>query len=93
MSLLSALNEPATLQSIEQEAAQPKPKEKKISIDSEAEDPVEEILALIDKKGIQTPMITPPSPFMRWVRSWGIALLYKYYAVKAWVVGERCEDV
>lgn len=59
----------------------------------EANEAVDEILALLDEKGIQTPVISPPSMFMRWIRSFGISVLYKYYAVKSWIVGEESEII
>ncbi len=49
---------------------------------------VDEILALIEQKGIQTPSVNPPSPFMKWIRSVGISLLYKYHAVKTWITSD-----
>lgn len=60
---------------------------------SENDEDLDGILALLDEKGIQTPDIASPSPIMRCVRSWGISLLYKYYAVKSWIVGEDTERV
>lgn len=49
---------------------------------------VDEILALIEHKNIQTPGITPPSPLMKWLRSIGISLMYKYHAVKTWIAAD-----
>ena len=44
------------------------------------------MLDLIKDKEPTTPEIKPPSKCMIWLRSFGISLLYKYHAVKAWIV-------
>jgi hypothetical protein len=54
----------------------------------ESDPVVDEILALIEHKAIQTPAVTPPSPFMKWLRSVGISLMYKYHAVKTWITAD-----
>lgn len=45
-----------------------------------------EVLEVVKDKDIQTPEIKPPSAFMVWVRSFGIALAYKFYAVREWLI-------
>lgn len=46
---------------------------------------VDAVLDLVKDKEIPMPIIEPPSAFMVWLRSFGIAVLYKYHAIKDWV--------
>lgn len=56
---------------------------------------LEEVFAIVKDTEIQTPEITPPSAVMVWVRSFGIAVAYKFYAVRDWVrkkFSKSCEE-
>ncbi len=46
----------------------------------------EEILHLIEDEEIPVPEVKPPSKLMEFLRTFGIAVLTRYYALKGWVL-------
>jgi len=54
-------------------------------------DGLDELLAFLDTHEIPVPEVKAPSTLMIWLRSFGIAFLYKYYALKNWLLGKADE--
>ena len=50
-----------------------------------------ELLKFLDTHEIPVPEVKAPSTLMIWLRSFGIAFLYKYYALKNWLSGKADE--
>ena len=46
----------------------------------------DELLDLVKNVEIQAPDIKPPSRFMVIIRTFGIAVISRYYALKGWIV-------
>jgi hypothetical protein len=56
-------------------------------------DPADEILELIKDQPLEMPIVETPSRFTVFIREWGLALAYRYYALKEWIFGGKNEVI